>query len=102
MSETPASQITLGEHTFDPLATTDFRLAVERAHPNDLTPVVDIHISNIRKLLNRLAEKDVVESVSDGRRKEFRLNVAGLERIIQNHRKREEMAEFRAELEDST
>jgi len=76
--------------------------AVEQAHPNDLTPVVDIHTSNIRKLLNRLAEKDVVESVSDGRRKEFRLNVAGLERIIQNHRKREEMAEFRAELEDST
>jgi peptidoglycan hydrolase CwlO-like protein/predicted transcriptional regulator len=75
--------------------------AVEQAHPNDLTPVVDIHTSNIRKLLNRLAEKDVVESVSDGRRKEFRLNVAGLERIIQNHRKREEMAQFRAELGDS-
>lgn len=92
------SKVTTSEdHTWDLL----FHLAddaVGSVHPDDATAVVDIHESNIRKVLNALEEKEVVEKVSDGRRKEYRLNVEGLERIVENHRKRQRAAEFRQEL----
>ena len=93
-----SEQTTIDEnHSWDVL----FHLAdddVDTVHPEDVTEVVDLHPDNIRKVLNALEEKAVVESVTSGRRKEFRLNVDGLERIIENHRKRQEMAEFRQEL----
>jgi predicted transcriptional regulator/peptidoglycan hydrolase CwlO-like protein len=84
-------------HTWDIL----FYLAdddVDSVHPDEATAVVDLHASNIRKILNALEEKEVVETVDAGRRKKYRLNVEGLERIVENHRKRQEMAEFREEL----
>jgi DNA-binding PadR family transcriptional regulator len=85
------------DHTWDLL----FHLAddaVDAIHPDDATAVVDIHASNIRKVLNALEGKQVVETVSSGRRKEYRLNVEGLEQIVENHRKRQRAAEFRQEL----
>jgi len=86
-----------GEHTWDML----FYLAdddVDAVHPDDATTVIDLHASNIRKVLNALEEKGVVETVDAGRRKDYRLNVEGLEEIVQNYQKRQEMAEFRENL----
>jgi len=97
VEEANAQITTSEEHTWDVL----FHLAdddIESVHPDEVTDIVDLHKENIRKVLNELEEHAVVETVKSGRRKEYRLNVDGLERIVQNHKKRQEMAEFREEL----
>jgi DNA-binding transcriptional ArsR family regulator len=71
---------------------------VDTAHPETLTAVVDLHQDNIGKLLKRLAEKNVVASEQDGRRKVYRLNVEGLTGIVEQHQKRQQMDEFREEV----
>jgi len=96
--ERALASLTMSEdHAWDLL----FHLAdddVDAVHPDDVTAVVDLHTSNIRKILNALEDKQVVESVESGRRTNYRLNVDGLEKIIENHRKRQQMADFRKEL----
>ncbi|MWG35916.1 hypothetical protein [Halomarina oriensis] len=85
------------DHAWDVL----FYLAdddVDSASRDDLTSIVDIHRDNIGKVLNKLAEKDVVTTGRDGRKKTYQLNVDGLERIVENHQKKAEMAQFREEL----
>lgn len=94
VDEANADITTSDDHTWNIL----FHLAdddIDSVHPDDATSVVDLHKENIRKVLNKLEDEAVVETVKPGRRKEYRLNVDGLERIVQNHKKRQEMEEFR-------
>lgn len=72
--------------------------AVGSVHPSDLTSVVDIHQDNIGKMLRRLAEKNIVTTEQDGRKKKFRLNVDGLSGIVEAYQKRQEIQKHRKEV----
>jgi predicted nucleic acid-binding Zn-ribbon protein len=71
---------------------------VDAATRDELTSVVDLHRSNISKILARLEDKEILEGTQEGQKKAYRLNLDGLERLIENNRKKQEMAEFRDEL----
>jgi DNA repair exonuclease SbcCD ATPase subunit len=95
--ETAAEQAkTNAEHTWDVvffLADCDEPVGIET-----ILPVVEVAESSVRDILARLKEQHIVFVNTDGRKHTYRLNVNGMETVVEQQRRREEMNDLREEV----
>jgi predicted nucleic acid-binding Zn finger protein len=92
--EKAADSVAVGENHFWRVLTV---IAQEgEAQKSDLTPVIDLHKSNIGKALRAMDENKVL--VSEGKPKTYRLNKDGISEIKELNRKRERIRSKAEEL----
>lgn len=66
----------------------------------DLAAHLDVTESTVRGIMPKLAEHNIVTVDKDGNTHAYNLNTGGLEEIVRQHKKREEMTELRQELKN--
>lgn len=87
---------TNAEHTWDVvffLADCDEPVGIDT-----ILPVVEVAESSVRDILARLQEQHIVFVNKDGRKHTYRLNVSGMETVVEQQHRREEMNNLREEV----
>ncbi|WP_436348906.1 helicase HerA domain-containing protein [Natronorubrum sp. FCH18a] len=83
---------TKDEHTWDVLSVL---VDQDEATTKQITAFVDVSKSSVRSILSKLKDQHVVHARKRGKTPHYSLNVEGMKQIIQQRRKREEMAELK-------
>jgi archaellum component FlaC len=87
---------TNAEHTWDVvffLADCDEPMGIEA-----ILPVVEVAESSVRDILARLKDQHIVFVNQDGRKHTYRLNVSGMETVVEQQRRREEINDLREDV----
>ncbi|APX98677.1 hypothetical protein BB347_18070 (plasmid) [Natronorubrum daqingense] len=79
-------------HTWDVLSVL---VDQDEATTKEITTFVDVSKSSVRSILSKLKDQHVVDARKRGKTPHYSLNIEGMKQIIQQRRKREEMAELK-------
>lgn len=76
--------------------------ADRRGDQTEIAPLTDVSESTVRGILPRLVElRTVAVDDDDGPRNIYTLDTAGIEKIVRQHRQRQEMETFREQVSET-